>query len=263
MGRIRATAVLHKSCLFVLCFLASELSCAQAGRSGTSDNSIDLRDVSSLTFRSGQMTKGRRAAPVPQLACTGGKACGTHSYMVDVVQCRNVGEDDMGSVQWECHADLEDTVRFGSINVNCEGFAHSQDVMKLRGSCGLEYSLQYTEKYNRNQNARHDSGGYHDDYSSSSNSNRRSSDRFSNHYNRSSDSEGWGGTIFFLGLLAVLIIVVMRERAASSNSNSNSTRPPPYNPNAGPGQAPPPPYSQVPIALPARAVRWTVLMTVM
>lgn len=99
MGRIRATAVLHKSCLFVLCFLASELSCAQAGRSGTSDNSIDLRDVSSLTFRSGQMTKGRRAAPVPQLACTGGKACGTHSYMVDVVQCRNVGEDDMGSVQ--------------------------------------------------------------------------------------------------------------------------------------------------------------------
>eukprot|EP00287_Rhodomonas_sp_CCMP768_P004689 CAMPEP_0196724312 /NCGR_PEP_ID=MMETSP1091-20130531/6216_1 /TAXON_ID=302021 /ORGANISM="Rhodomonas sp., Strain CCMP768" /LENGTH=279 /DNA_ID=CAMNT_0042066415 /DNA_START=13 /DNA_END=849 /DNA_ORIENTATION=- len=214
--------------------IAAIVAPSLGARHGTSDASIDLQDVATLTFKAGQMTKGRRAAPVPQLACVSGKACSTHSHLVDVVQCRNVGVDDLGSVQWECHSDLEDTVRFGSINVNCEGYSHSQDARKLRGSCGLEYTLQYTDNGRRQQDSsRHgrydrDSDSYYSSHSSH------------HHRSRSADSDGWGGTMLFLGLLAVLIVVVMRERAAASAPAGFTSRPPPYNPNSGA----PPPYNQ-------------------
>ena len=81
--------------------------------------------------------------------------------MPSSVQCRNVGNDGY-NVEWECKADLEQSVRFGPLTVVCEGYDNSEDTYVLRfheklcvvevdelieffrGSCQLEYSLQTT-----------------------------------------------------------------------------------------------------------------------
>mmetsp|Transcript_27742 Transcript_27742/g.64535 ORF Transcript_27742/g.64535 Transcript_27742/m.64535 type:complete len:175 (+) Transcript_27742:137-661(+) len=120
-------------------------------------DAVDLNDVASLTFRRGKQTAGRRSAGVPQLSCVGGDACSS-SYLVDAVQCHNTGVDDYGDVQWKCEADLEDSVRLGEMNVNCEGFSSRTDRLKLRGSCGLEYSLHYTTK-GRDRSSSYGRGG--------------------------------------------------------------------------------------------------------
>ena len=52
-------------------------------------------------------------------------------------------------VQWECKADLPDTLRFGATDVSCEGYANRNDPYVLVGSCGVEYELRYTEKGKR------------------------------------------------------------------------------------------------------------------
>lgn len=43
---------------------------------------------------------------------------------LDVVQCTNAGFDG-SDVQWKCQADLPHNLRFGELNVNCEGKATS------------------------------------------------------------------------------------------------------------------------------------------
>eukprot|EP00802_Teleaulax_amphioxeia_P025766 Tamp_26682.p1 GENE.Tamp_26682~~Tamp_26682.p1 ORF type:complete len:179 (-),score=31.52 Tamp_26682:349-885(-) len=141
-------------------------------------DAVDLADVRALTFRRGQMTASRRVAAVPQLTCVKGGACAAHA--LDVVQCTNVGEDDRGEVQWRCDADLDVNVKLGEINVNCEGWTSSDDHLKLRGSCALEYTLKYTssqgahDRYSQDQYQRNGAGhgrysrgrrGYYDDYS--------------------------------------------------------------------------------------------------
>nr|XP_012999813.1 store-operated calcium entry-associated regulatory factor [Cavia porcellus] len=47
--------------------------------------------------------------------------------------------------QWECKTDLDIAYRFGKTVVSCEGYDSSEDQYVLRGSCGLEYHLDYTE----------------------------------------------------------------------------------------------------------------------
>lgn len=39
--------------------------------------------------------------------------------------------------QWECKADLDNAVRFGKINVYCEGYDYPDDPYILKGSCGV------------------------------------------------------------------------------------------------------------------------------
>ncbi|KAI1314711.1 hypothetical protein EDD11_001833 [Mortierella claussenii] len=85
---------------------------------GGEHQKILLRDVQTLTLHRGRMTTGRRAAPVPQVTCAGGNACG--DYEPDVVQCTNAGFDG-SDVQWKCQADLPDNLRFGELSVYCEG----------------------------------------------------------------------------------------------------------------------------------------------
>lgn len=66
------------------------------------------------------------------------------------MQCTNAGFDG-SDVQWKCQADLPDNLRFGQLDVFCEGYAHPDDPFVLKGSCGLEYKLQYTNvRYNTN-----------------------------------------------------------------------------------------------------------------
>lgn len=44
--------------------------------------------------------------------------------------------------QWECKANMDASYRFGKIEVSCEGFDYPDDPYILKGSCGLEYTLE-------------------------------------------------------------------------------------------------------------------------
>uniref|UniRef100_A0A8C0QPM7 Store-operated calcium entry-associated regulatory factor n=1 Tax=Chelonoidis abingdonii TaxID=106734 RepID=A0A8C0QPM7_CHEAB len=108
-----------------------------------------LREIQALTFYRDQYTTSRRTSPIPQLQCTGGTAgC---VYVPMVVQCHNKGWDGF-DIQWECKADLENSYRFGRIEVSCEGYDYPDDLYILRGSCGLQYGLELTEEGQRQAN---------------------------------------------------------------------------------------------------------------
>jgi len=117
---------------------------------------IRLRDVQVLTLKAGEMTTGRRSSPVPQLSCVGGNGAG-QGWEPNVVQCYNRGWDGR-DVQWECKADMEGTVRFGRVEVICEGYDYADDDFILAGSCGLEYTLELT-KEGKQQNSYSNSQG--------------------------------------------------------------------------------------------------------
>merc|ERR1712004_509460 len=102
-----------------------------------------LEDVQVLTLTRGAMTTGRRSSPVPQLACVGGSGRGEEQP--ERVQCYNRGSDGRG-VQWECKADMDNGLRFGQVEVVCEGYDHPDDPYILAGSCGLEYTLELTKE---------------------------------------------------------------------------------------------------------------------
>jgi len=111
---------------------------------------IHLRDVQALTFQKGMYTTSRRTSPYPQLKKVGGEV--TNSYEPSTVQCKNVGFDG-AKVNWKCEADMDKKYKFGSIEVVCEGYEMPGDQYVLVGSCGLEYTLDYTARgRNRNQN---------------------------------------------------------------------------------------------------------------
>ncbi|XP_062985093.1 store-operated calcium entry-associated regulatory factor isoform X2 [Elgaria multicarinata webbii] len=104
---------------------------------------ILLRDLQVLTLYPGKYTNYRRTSPVPQLQCTGGSA-GCSAHTPEVVQCYNKGSDGY-DVQWECKANLDFSYRFGKIEVICEGYDFPDDPYILKGSCGLEYTLELTK----------------------------------------------------------------------------------------------------------------------
>ena len=115
-----------------------------------------LRDVQVLTIREGAMTTGRRSSPVPQLSCVGGSGRGRGE--AGVVQSYNRGWDGR-EVQWECKADMEGSVRFGKVEVVCEGYDYPEDEYILAGSCGLEYTLELTRE-GRQQDSYSGGGGW-------------------------------------------------------------------------------------------------------
>ncbi|CAH2301555.1 store-operated calcium entry-associated regulatory factor [Pelobates cultripes] len=117
-----------------------------------------LRDIQAITLYSDRYTNSRRTSPVPQLKCTGGSAgC---KVMPQVVQCHNRGWDGI-DVQWECKVDMDNSYRFGKVEVNCEGFDYPEDPYVLSGSCGLEYTLEYTEEgWKRSNDGSYSAGGH-------------------------------------------------------------------------------------------------------
>merc|ERR1711939_486906 len=107
------------------------------------------------TLQSGRMTTGRRTDPVKQLSCRGANCMHAPSS----VRCINAGSDGT-DVQWDCKAELDDRVKFGSMNVQCEGYDYPSDPNILAGSCGLEYTLEWTGRSNQFSRAQStDSGG--------------------------------------------------------------------------------------------------------
>ncbi|XP_041822753.1 store-operated calcium entry-associated regulatory factor [Chelmon rostratus] len=108
------------------------------------DGSVLLQNVQVLTLYKGRYTTARRSSPVPQLQCVGGSA-GCQTFVPEVVQCQNKGWDGV-DVQWECKTDMDNAYRFGRIEVSCEGYNHPADAYILKGSCGLEYTLDLTDE---------------------------------------------------------------------------------------------------------------------
>ena len=124
---------------------------------GEPHQKMRLRDVEVLTLREGARTTGRRSSPVAQLACVGGSGRGRGSEP-SVVQCYNRGWDGT-QVQWECKADLDSGVKFGRLEVVCEGFDYPEDEFILAGSCGLEYNLELTQEGRRQEKYNGGGGG--------------------------------------------------------------------------------------------------------
>lgn len=107
-------------------------------------NAILLSKVSTLTFRDGSKTTGRRLAPIPQMSCQGP---GCKHYNVDVMRCKNAGSDyGDEDIQWTCTASIPEEFRLGSTDVTCEGYDNADDPYVLKGSCGVRYNLQLTSK---------------------------------------------------------------------------------------------------------------------
>ncbi|KZT42257.1 DUF1183-domain-containing protein [Sistotremastrum suecicum HHB10207 ss-3] len=98
---------------------------------------VRLSDIKSLTFFADALTKAKRTPPISQLTCFG-KAC--ELYQPDAVRCINIGGYGI-DVDWKCEADLPNSLRFGRIDVSCEGWSGPDDPYVLKGSCALEYSL--------------------------------------------------------------------------------------------------------------------------
>ncbi|KAF9924405.1 hypothetical protein FBU30_005630 [Linnemannia zychae] len=204
----------------VLCLLATAPSTASAF--GNSNNKkVLLKDIQTLTLHQGRMTTGRRTSPVPQLKCVGGNACG--DFEPEVVQCTNSGFDGH-DVQWRCQADLPDNLRFGEIEVYCEGYAYPDDPFVLKGSCGLEYKLQYT-------NIRHnDYTNYRGDYSFKNPS--------FNEWSRRVKRQSWVELIYFGTWCSVVCFILysfLKNCFQHYREDARNDPPPPYRPSGGNG----------------------------
>lgn len=77
---------------------------------------------------------------MPQLVCVG-RPC--KLYTPEAVRCVNLGSSgsSVDSVDWKCTADLPSSLRFGKVEVSCEGWSKPGDSFVLKGSCGLTYRL--------------------------------------------------------------------------------------------------------------------------
>ncbi|TEB34780.1 DUF1183-domain-containing protein [Coprinellus micaceus] len=98
---------------------------------------VALAKVPSLTFYKDAVTEARRSSAWPQLTCLG-SAC--KLYQPEVVRCVNLGGSGT-DIDWKCEADLPESLRFGKVEVNCEGWSRAGDSNVLKGSCALQYRL--------------------------------------------------------------------------------------------------------------------------
>jgi hypothetical protein len=112
--------------LLLLCVLAA------------AQDRVLLRDVQSITATRGMMTRHRRVAAVPQMACTGSHCM----HEPSAIRCKNDGWDGR-DVQWTCTAELPNSIRLDKAEVLCEGYDYPDDPYILAGSCGVEYSLKH------------------------------------------------------------------------------------------------------------------------
>ncbi|KAL9950927.1 hypothetical protein ACROYT_G043500 [Oculina patagonica] len=179
---------------------------------GSSDK-IRLTDVNVVTLHQGRMTNSRRTHPVPQLKCVGGSA-GCSAFNPSAVQCYNRGSDGY-DVQWECKADMDSQYRFGEIAVNCEGYDYPDDPYVLKGSCGLEYTIDVVDHGGHHQHGGH--YHHHDNYHSG----HRHSGHHWNHYTRNCGS--WFGTIITWGVIAWVVYYIYQRLIHNPTQQNNST----------------------------------------
>jgi len=99
---------------------------------------VELAKILSLIFYKDAYTAARRTSALPQLVCVG-KPC--RLFQPDVIRCVNLGGGYGTNVDWKCEADLPDSLRFGKVEVSCEGWSRPGDPYVLKGSCSLEYRI--------------------------------------------------------------------------------------------------------------------------
>jgi len=98
---------------------------------------VELAKIRALTFYKDEKTAFRRTSSLSQLVCVG-KPC--KLYQPEVVRCESLGGSGT-DVDWKCEADLPESLRFGKVEVSCEGWSKPGDPYVLKGSCSLEYRL--------------------------------------------------------------------------------------------------------------------------
>ena len=190
---------------------------ALASAYGRADK-VKLENVQVLTFRENAMSQYRRTSAVPQLKVVGGSAMAQTEFHPAVVQCKNVGYDGI-DINWECKADLDDSVRFGATEVFCEGYEYPEDPYILKGSCGLEYKLELTAAGRNDQRTRHQGGGasggygnshgntYDDEYDRNYESNDHSGGHSGGYGSKYQGDQGssWTGVLMLLAIVGGLI----------------------------------------------------------
>jgi hypothetical protein len=194
-------------------------------------DAVHITQIQTLTLRDKSYTTHRRVPPVPQLTCVGGEAY-RDKYRPTAVQCYNKGSDG-NSIQWKCEADMDDRYQFGKLNVVCEGYRYSGDEWVLKGSCGLEYELDYTSK-GANQRRSH-----------------YNHNRYQQNYNTvptyTHDETSTGSYIVAIIVIVMIIVLIFRYCLSdATNTTTNTYRPtsttrtsniypdanvPPYNPD--------------------------------
>ncbi|KAL0954439.1 hypothetical protein HGRIS_003418 [Hohenbuehelia grisea] len=132
-------------------------------------------------------------------------------------------------IDWKCEADLPESLRFGRVEVSCEGWARPGDSFVLKGSCSLEYKLVEVPNVLRKDN-----------------------------FGLEHKSWDLGGIIFTVLWLGVLFFIVYSFLQSCFSSSTNRTTRPTTGPRPGGGSgwfpggsdsdptAPPPPYSKHP-----------------
>eukprot|EP00998_Keelungia_sp_KM082_P006349 NODE_2603_length_1028_cov_33.294118_g2584_i0.p1 GENE.NODE_2603_length_1028_cov_33.294118_g2584_i0~~NODE_2603_length_1028_cov_33.294118_g2584_i0.p1 ORF type:complete len:294 (+),score=21.95 NODE_2603_length_1028_cov_33.294118_g2584_i0:68-949(+) len=157
---------------------------------------VHMDEVTALTFRKGKMTTARRSSPIPQMNCVGGSAMGR--YMPETMQCTRVGSAGGTDVQWKCTAELGAEYRLGQTQVSCEGFEYAEDPYILKGSCGVEFTLETTGRSSGSSYG----GGYQygqGKYSSS-------------HSYDDGSSSGWGTILIIAGIVFAVIYFAKRNQ---------------------------------------------------
>ncbi|CAL8329090.1 unnamed protein product [Lota lota] len=206
-----------------------------------------LRDVQVLTLYKGHFTTAGRSSPIPQLKCIGGTA-GCGAFVPEAVQCKNKGWDGV-DVQWECKTDMDNSYQFGRIEVSCEGYSHPDDAYILKGSCGLEYTLELTEEGRARQRSgsihgSKQSGGF-GDFASNFFSGF-SGNKHQQHQSSSSLGSEGSGSMLGLGLLLLLAYGVYKLFLSGNSAQGGHPEPEPGSyptghDDSGYGNGPPPP----------------------
>lgn len=189
------------------------------------DEAVLLRDVQVLTLYRGRYTTARRSSPVPQLQCIGGSA-GCGSFTPEVVQCYNRGSDGIDA-QWECKADMDNLYRFGRVEVSCEGYNSPNDAYVLRGSCGLEYTLELTAEGKQQQGSSGFSGFASNFFQGFSNQKQQQrggggdgGGPYQQHsYQNSPSGDGVGGLLVVAFLLLVAFVVYKMFLCSPTNGH--------------------------------------------
>lgn len=230
---------------FIATFILASISFNEGAFGFGNKDKILLSDVKVLTLKHGHMTTARRSSPVPQLKCMGGTArC---SFVPQVVQCYNRGSDGY-DIQWECKTDMDNAYRFGTVEVTCEGYDYPDDPNILKGSCGLEYTIDLTEEgLHRKQHNQHDYyANQHGGHQNAYDHDYHDRSGYQNSYNMKTKASSVIGDLILLCIIGGIIYALYKTCIANNtaypeadgtnrNRHDNNDRPPPYNER-------PPPY---------------------
>lgn len=76
------------------------------------------------------------------------------SSILQTVQCDNQGYNkDTRKYNWVCDAGISDRVKINHADVICEGYDYPEDDYILLGSCGLEFTLDYSDPHDHHENS--------------------------------------------------------------------------------------------------------------